>query len=74
MNPMKKAVEVAGSASSLARQLGVTPQAVIFWADGRRSLPIEKLAEVERITGVSRKEFCPGEWLKIWPELAGRAW
>jgi DNA-binding transcriptional regulator YdaS (Cro superfamily) len=74
MNPMQKAVAVAGSASSLARQLGVTPQAVIFWADGSRSLPIAKLAEVERLTGISRKDFCPNDWIKIWPELASRAW
>ena len=74
MNPMQKAVDVAGSASSLARQLGVTPQAVIFWKDGERRLPIDKLAEIERITGVSRKLFCPDDWQKIWPELAHRAW
>ena len=35
----------------LARELGVTTQAVCFWRDGRRKTPAEKCPDIERVTG-----------------------
>ncbi|MCP1679434.1 transcriptional regulator [Kerstersia gyiorum] len=72
MNAIELAISVLGSASSLARILGVTPQAVCFWRDGKRSIPIEHCAAIERATNgaVTRKDLRPDDWHRIWPELA----
>lgn len=66
------AIQVVGSASSLARQLGVTPQAVCFWRDGKRRFPEALGARIEAITSgrVTRKDMFPRDWASIWPELA----
>jgi DNA-binding transcriptional regulator YdaS (Cro superfamily) len=50
MNPIKHAIDVVGNASILARQLGVTTQAVCFWRDGLRRIPAEKCPSIERVT------------------------
>lgn len=72
------AIGVAGSAASLARQLGVSTQAICFYRDGKRRLPealgarIEALgARVDTLPGglVTRKTLFPDTWRVIWPEL-----
>ena len=65
MNAIVKANEIMGSASKLAEQLGVTPQAVCFWRDGDRKFPAELAPVVERITEgrVTCEMLCPSvEW------------
>jgi len=36
MKPIQEAISIAGSVTKLAKELGVTPQAVCFWRDGKR--------------------------------------
>lgn len=65
MNAIVKAIEIVGSASRLAEQLGVTPQAVCFWRDGERKFPAELAPAVERLTDghVTCEMLCPTvEW------------
>jgi DNA-binding transcriptional regulator YdaS (Cro superfamily) len=57
---MKEALETAkskvGGASGLARALGdISPQAVSQW----KRVPSERVIDVERVTGVSRRELRP---------------
>jgi DNA-binding transcriptional regulator YdaS (Cro superfamily) len=54
------AIRQAGSASSLARLLGVTPAAVLQW----KKVPVERVPDVERATGVPRHILRP----EFWPE------
>lgn len=54
-SPLEKAIAAVGSASELARQLGITPAAVLQW----ETVPILRVPEVERISGVSRHELRP---------------
>lgn len=52
---LKKARTIAGGASAIARELNLTPQAVLQW----RVVPAERVLVVERITGISRHELRP---------------
>ena len=55
---LQDAIEAAGGASALADQLGVTYQAIWYWMrDGK--VPIARVVEVERITGVPRERLRP---------------
>lgn len=71
MTAVKKAISVVGSASELARRIGVTPQAVCFWRDGLRQIPAKESALIERATfgAVTRRDLRPDDWADIWPEL-----
>lgn len=73
MQPITKAIEHVGGASKLAYLLGVSVQAVCFWRDGKRSIPIDKISEIERVTdgAVRRWDLRPDDWHRIWPELIG---
>jgi DNA-binding transcriptional regulator YdaS (Cro superfamily) len=75
MNPVGVAVELVGGPSKLAALLGVSPQAVIFWRDGKREPPVRIGASLERLTDgrVPRWAFRPHDWHVIWPELIGSA-
>lgn len=52
---LEKAVQRVGSASELARRLGVTPAAVLQWD----RVPPLRVLDVERESGVSRYELRP---------------
>ena len=52
---LTSALERANGPSALARQLGITPTAVIQW--GR--VPAARVIEVERFTGISRHDLRP---------------
>jgi DNA-binding transcriptional regulator YdaS (Cro superfamily) len=71
MNQIQRAIALVGSIAKLAAILGVTPQAVIFWRDGKRRLPVEACPAIERATSgsVTRQDLRPGDWMDIWPEL-----
>jgi len=47
---LTQAIKNAGSASALARALGITPSAVLLW----KEVPAGRIVEVERLTGISR--------------------
>ncbi|MBK0022178.1 helix-turn-helix domain-containing protein [Ochrobactrum sp. S46] len=49
------AIDKVGSASALARHLGLTPSAVLQWA----VVPVKRVLEVEAFTGVSRHLLRP---------------
>lgn len=44
------AIEMLGGPSKTAQKLGVTPQAVCFWRDGKRQLAAEYCPAIERET------------------------
>lgn len=52
---IKDIIQKAGGVCSLARQLGVRHVSVIRW----KEVPVKRLLEVERITGVPREELRP---------------
>ena len=64
----------ASSAAALARDVGVSPALVYQWRTGRRPVPVEHCAAIERFTigEVSRRDLRPDDWQRIWPELANR--
>lgn len=44
-----------GRRTLLARQLGITPSALSMW----KRVPVERVVEIERLTGVSRHDLRP---------------
>lgn len=50
MDQIARAVEILGGPTHVALILGVTPQAVCFWRDGRRRFPAEHCPAIERVT------------------------
>ena len=77
MNPIKTAIDLFGSVTEFSRTLGVTPQAVCFWRDGKRQIPADKCPLIERVTKgvVTCESLRPDvEWAyirNIDPALAG---
>lgn len=49
--PILAACEIVGTASGLARALGVKPPSVSQWITGKRPVPAERCPDIERITG-----------------------
>jgi DNA-binding transcriptional regulator YdaS (Cro superfamily) len=49
--PFSKACEIVG-AKQLAEILGVTPQAISDWKNGKRQIPIDRCAQIEAATNV----------------------
>lgn len=52
---LRRAIEAAGGLAVLARQLGISVQAVSQWTE----VPPLRVVAVERITGVPRHELRP---------------
>lgn len=52
---LKKAIAIAGSSTALARQLGISRQAVEQWRDP----PAKQVLRIEHLTGVSRYDLRP---------------
>lgn len=71
MNHIGIAIERVGGPVKLAAELGVSVQSVYFWRSGKRGLPFEHGASIERLTdgAVTRKDLWPQDWHRIWPEL-----
>jgi Uncharacterized protein conserved in bacteria, prophage-related len=55
LKSLEDAVAAVGSASELARKLGIKPAAVLQW----KRVPAERCLEVERLTGISRHDLRP---------------
>lgn len=71
MENINKAIDLCGGPSKMASILGVTPQAVCFWRDGKRKLAAEYCASIEQATNgeVTRRDLRPDDWHLVWPEL-----
>lgn len=54
-NVITRVLEKAGGPSALSRLLGIRPQAVSQW----RRIPVERVIEIERATGIDRHELRP---------------
>jgi TorA maturation chaperone TorD len=52
---LAKALEVAGGVRALARSLGVSQPAISMW----KRVPVDRVAEVESVTGISRADLRP---------------
>lgn len=52
---LERAIEVAGGVAALAGKLGIFSQAVSQW----RRVPVKRVLDVERATGVPRHELRP---------------
>lgn len=55
IDPVEEAKEAVGGPGALARELGISKQAVAQWP----RVPAERVLDVERITGVSRHQLRP---------------
>lgn len=49
MNAITQAIQGAGGPAKVARECGVSVQAVCFWRDGQRSLPAEHSITLEKM-------------------------
>ena len=68
MENINRAIAIVGNMAKLARLLGVTPQAVKFWREGRRRLPAEVCPLIERATSgaVTCEQLCPDvDWAYV---------
>lgn len=79
MQPMKQLdswlKEERGRAAALARHLGVSQAFMSNMASGEKSIPTEHMAAIESFTAgaVTRRDMCPRDWARIWPELSREA-
>lgn len=58
---IKKAVELAGSQTALARLIGVSQGLIWQWCNGRLRVPAERCCDIERAAGgrVTRAQLRP---------------
>lgn len=68
------AFRACGSIEALAQAVGVGGSTPAMWK-ARGKVPAEHCAAIELATrgAVTRKDLRPGDWRRIWPELAKRA-
>ena len=61
-----------GTASWLAKKLGVSMSYLSQMASGKANIAPKRAVEIEQATDgiVSRKDMFPDDWHEIWPELA----
>lgn len=45
--------------AQLADEFGVSKRTIIRWENGAPRLPVDRLSDAERITGMSRRELRP---------------
>ena len=62
-----------GRIAYIAGHMGWAPAYLSQMAAGRRPVPVERAAELERMCGfeVRRWDLFPDRWSQIWPELVG---
>lgn len=56
---LQKASRIAGSATELARILGVSKSAISQWGDAEDGVPLDRCVDIERATGVPCEELRP---------------
>lgn len=69
--PMRKACELAGGITALARLLNVSPQLIHRWASGQQEIPHIRCVQIKKLTNgaVTRQMLRPDDWHEMWPEL-----
>ncbi|MFD4120785.1 transcriptional regulator [Alcaligenes faecalis] len=69
--PVRKACEIVGGLSALAKLLGVAPPIVHRWASGERPVPHLRCVQIEQLTNgeVTRQMLRPDDYHEMWPEL-----
>ena len=55
---LKGAVEAAGGFTALGRKLGISGEAIMQWG----VVPLRRVPDIERITGVARERLRPDYW------------
>lgn len=58
MDALKKAIDIAGSQSALAKKIGLVPQVVNNWL-ARGNVPAEYCPNIEQATGVRCEDLRP---------------
>lgn len=58
------AIAVVGSQRAFAEKLGVSQPAVNFWVQ-RGFVPVERVVEVEALTGISRMELADPRYVEL---------
>lgn len=56
---LKKAIEIAGNQTALAKTLGVHQTTVSSWLNRNRKIPAEYVLVIEKSVGVSRHDLRP---------------
>lgn len=71
MNLSQYLSERRGRQVALAIDIPAHAPDISRWAKGKRPIPFEYGAAIERATGglVTRQEMFPNDWSRIWPEL-----
>lgn len=66
--------EPRGTATRVAREVGVSPVMVWQWVSGRKEVPVDRCTAIELATWgrVMRWDLRPGDWFRHWPELMER--
>ena len=60
MDSLQKAISKAGSASALARGLGVSPMTISFWRTRSSGVvPVDRVMAIFELTGVTPHELRP---------------
>jgi DNA-binding transcriptional regulator YdaS (Cro superfamily) len=64
--------EERGRVRRLAEELRVPTSFVFRMSSGTKGIPIRHMAAIEKFTegAVTRRDMCPEDWERIWPELA----
>lgn len=71
MNLQEWLSESGVSQFSFAKSIGVHQSMISQWVCGTRPIPVERMADIERLTEgkVSRRDL-HSDWARIWPELS----
>jgi Putative antitoxin of bacterial toxin-antitoxin system, YdaS/YdaT len=60
---LRRAVTAIGSITKLAKALNISPQAIVQWD----TIPVARVVDVERVTGVARERLRPDIFRKEQP-------
>lgn len=61
-NALRKAIEVAGGQSALAKAIGVTQPHIWNWLNRDGHVPVEYVFAIEKVTGVPCWDLRPDIW------------
>lgn len=56
---LNEAIKLIGNQSALADAIGVKPPMITQWLKGIRPISAKRAIQIEKLTGISRKDLCP---------------